>query len=156
MKVKIMNNKGQMTIEEAIEKLKRADITVGCKVKTKTAEAIEMAIKVLEREPCEDAISRQTMLNGLASIAKAKAKSDAQKSLIGRVMFFTESLPPVTPQEPRKGHWIYQTSDDYLGELNRYYECSECGRTVGDTVGDIYTEYPYCHCGAKMIKDGEK
>lgn len=59
-------------------------------------------------------------------------------------------------QKPRKGHWIYQTSDDYLGELNGYYECSECGRTVGDTVGDIYTEYPYCHCGAKMVKDGKE
>ena len=59
-------------------------------------------------------------------------------------------------QEPKIGHWIYRTSDDYLGELNRYYECSECGRTVGDAVGDIYTEYPYCHCGAKMVKDGEK
>ena len=47
---------------------------------------------------CGDAISRQALLDGLASIAKAKAKSDAQKSLMGRVMFFTEQLPPVTPQ----------------------------------------------------------
>ena len=45
-----------------------------------------------------DLISRQAMLDGLASIAKAKAKSDAQKALMGRVMFFTEHLPPVTPQ----------------------------------------------------------
>ena len=47
---------------------------------------------------CGDAISRQAVLDGLASIAKAKARSDAQKSLMGRVMFFTEQLPPVTPQ----------------------------------------------------------
>ena len=57
--------------------------------------ALQMAIKALEQEPCDDCISRQAMLDGLASIAKAKAKSDAQKALMGRVMFFTEQLPPV-------------------------------------------------------------
>lgn len=51
-----------------------------------------------EQQPCEDAISRQAVLDGLASIAKAKAKSDAQKSLMGRVMFFVEQLPSVNPQ----------------------------------------------------------
>lgn len=55
-----------------------------------------------DSEPCEDAISRQAMLDGLASIAKVKAKSDAQKSLMGRVMFFTEQLPPVAPKQ----RWI--------------------------------------------------
>ncbi|MBP5593980.1 MAG: hypothetical protein J6Y02_01265 [Pseudobutyrivibrio sp.] len=47
-----------MTKEEAIEYLKRADTTVGQKIKTKTAEALEMAIKALEQEPrtgqCKD------------------------------------------------------------------------------------------------------
>ena len=49
-------------------------------------------------KPCEDAISRQAVLDGLASIAKAKARSDAQKILMGRTMFFVEQLPSVTPQ----------------------------------------------------------
>jgi hypothetical protein len=56
-------------------------------------------LEALEQEPCEDAISKQAVLDGLASIAKAKAKSDAQKSLMGRVMFFAEHLPPVTPKQ---------------------------------------------------------
>ena len=60
-------------------------------------DAVEI-IKTLEQEPCEDAISRQAVLQGLASIAKAKAKSDVQKSLMGRIMFFVEQLPPVTPR----------------------------------------------------------
>lgn len=37
-----------MTKEEAIEYLKRADVTVGQEIKTRTAEALEMAIKALE------------------------------------------------------------------------------------------------------------
>ena len=39
-----------MTREEAIAYLKRADVTVGRETKTKTAEAIEMAIAALEKE----------------------------------------------------------------------------------------------------------
>lgn len=38
-----------MTGEEAIQYLKRADTTVGQKIKTRTAEALEMAIKALEQ-----------------------------------------------------------------------------------------------------------
>lgn len=53
----------------------------------------------IKYELCEDCVSREAMLNGLASIAKAKAKSDEQKALMGRVMFFTEQLPPVTPKQ---------------------------------------------------------
>jgi len=51
-------------------------------------EAVDIAIKALEAQPSEDYISRKAVLDGLASIAKAKAKSDSQKSLMGRVMFF--------------------------------------------------------------------
>lgn len=40
-----------MTREEAIEYLKRADITVGQTIKTRTAEALEMAIEALQTEP---------------------------------------------------------------------------------------------------------
>ena len=40
-----------MTREDAIMYLKRADTTVGQAIKTKTAEALEMAIKVLGQKP---------------------------------------------------------------------------------------------------------
>ena len=39
-----------MTREEAVEYLKHADTTVGKKIKTRTAEALEMAIKALEEQ----------------------------------------------------------------------------------------------------------
>ena len=56
------------------------------------------AIKALEQQTSEDCISREAVLNGLANIAIAKAKSDAQKALMGRVMYFIEQLPSVTPR----------------------------------------------------------
>ena len=64
-------------------------------------------------------VSRQAVLDGLASIAKAKAKSDAQKSLMGRVMFFVEKLPPVTPQ-PKMGH------------------CKDCKYFEYDSVAEVH------------------
>lgn len=86
-----------MTREEAIKYLERADITVGMKVKTKTAEAIEMAIKALEQEPCEDAVSRQAVLDCLT--ATGLKKYDFILNARDKI----KNLPSVKPQEPR---WI--------------------------------------------------
>lgn len=126
----------------------------------------EQVIQALEQQPCEDCISRQKMLDGLASIAKAKAKSDAQKALMGRVMFFTEQLPSVKPKytdeeidraqaveqayvdkmvelaveetKRPKGKWIEIEID--AGEF--IYKCTKCGMRV-------INPYKYCpNCGS--------
>lgn len=95
----------------------------------------------LEQQPCEDCISRQAVLDGLASIAKVKARSDAQKSLMGRIMFFVEQLPPVTP-EGKTGKWI----DDEFGS-----KCSRCGTYTHLDKFDRPMKFKYCSmCGAKM------
>ena len=86
-----------MTREEAIEILSRPFNMKN--VPQDILEAHRMAIEALKQEPCEDCINRQVVLDGLASIAKVKARSDAQKSLMGRVMFFVEQLPSVTPKQ---------------------------------------------------------
>lgn len=135
-----------MTREEAIKELKdfKDDSWDGM-----PEEVIDIAIKALEQEPCKDAISRQAVLVGLASIAKAKAKSDAQKSLMGRVMFFAERLPSVTP-EPKIGHWI-MTGDYHASAFGNieYVKCS-CCREYSLEEGN------YCpNCGAKMQEDKE-
>lgn len=114
-----------------------------------TIDACREAIIALKAEPCEDAISRQAMLYGLASIAKAKAKSDVQKALMGRVMFFTEQLPPVTPKQ-RTGHWVKYAAPR-CGE--QHYKCTNCDDYVNfGQYGDYYTkDFKFCpHCGAKM------
>lgn len=103
---------------------------------------MEKLIEELEREPCEDAISREVLLNRLANIAKANAKSDAQKALMGRVIFFTEHLPPVQPKI-KTGHWIDHSEESYV-------ECPLCGHATN--CEDNIDELHYCfHCGARMI-----
>lgn len=88
-----------------------------CKIKklcyngTLTEKERDMILKALEQQPSEDCISREEVIKGLANIAKAKAKSDAQKSMMGRCMFFVEQLPPVTPT-PRTN--LAETSQDCI------------------------------------------
>lgn len=111
-----------------------------------------------EQEPCEVEAAklqqaynkgfedcRQAVLDGLASIAKVKARSDAQKSLMGRVMFFTEHLPSVT-QKSKTGHWINLEKKYKVQVLPFWgrYGCSKCGGYGEGT-------FNYCpNCGARM------
>ena len=90
-----------MTREEAKEFLTSISWKLGNMsieyLSEKDGDKMREAIEVLEQEPCEDCISRQAVLVGLARIAKAKAKSEPQKAMMGRAMFFVEHLPFVAP-----------------------------------------------------------
>lgn len=57
-------------------------------------------------------------------------------------------LPPVTPQEPRKGHWIY----DYTSaDGHRTYHCSECGCYLQPKHSEPLNSFKWCSlCGADM------
>ena len=100
---------------------------------------------------CEDAISRQAVLDGLARIAKAKAKSDAQKAMMGRTMFFVEQLPSVSTEKTGHWEWVQYDSDPRIGN----WHCSECRNILvlavkKDDVDGIPIA-KYCpNCGAKM------
>lgn len=64
---------------------------------------------------------------------------------------------------PKIGRWIFTTAKDCTDELVSYFQCSECERIVGETLDNtennldyIYKEFPYCHCGARMVRDADK
>ena len=114
-------------------------------------QALDMAIKALEQQPCEDAISRQ------AAIEVAKQywyKPDIAGTL--------EELPSVHPK-PKTGHWIgtrrvgcgFGEYKEYIvpikdGIVTDSCHCSECGEWL--TRSDEYEcSARYCpNCGAKM------
>lgn len=49
------------------------------------------------------------------------------------------------------GHWIKEKSMNGWDGMS--YQCSECGRSIHlDSKVEDLTDYPYCHCGAQMIK----
>lgn len=98
----------------------------------KTIDALQNAIKALEQDPCEDAVSRQAVLE---VIRKCHCE-EWVKADIGAPI---EVLPSVTPQ-PKMGRWI-----DVDGI---WFKCSECD--AHRKMMPAYKEY-YCpNCGRRM------
>ena len=92
--------------------------------------ALDMAIKALEQESCEDAISRKSMLDYLKYLHGEMSEEE-----------FVKALPSVTPIIP-KGHWIDHSDEGFV-------ECSECGSAT-NCDGNI-AELHFCFsCGAEM------
>ena len=104
------------------------------KVNEKFFDGLEMAIKALEQEPCEDAISRSAAIDLIA---------DFELSM-GQVVRGIYALPPVNPQEQKTGYWILTIED-----WNKW-TCSECGFSERTDI-HVTLGYNYCpKCGAKM------
>lgn len=101
-------------------------------------EAVEMAIKALEQQPCEDCVSREEALLALTGM---DLPTDRDKL----IALFTERiqhLPPVTPQRP-KGKWIMNS--DYPDRLI----CDKCNAQF-DVWHWESKQMHYCpNCGAR-------
>ena len=160
-----------MTNKEAIKWLKveasyiESDIGHGKEI----LEAYDMAIEALKQEPCEDAISRQAVLDAMRGLTRWCVRSEDGKFnnvglLYDDVMFGIDKLPPVTPQpitlekaidylheigwmqehdkemaQPKVGEWLKN------GELCK---CSNCHSNV---LFSAVKHYKYCfNCGTKM------
>lgn len=122
-----------------------------CKIKhlrhngTLTERECDRILKALEQQPCEDAISRQAVLDMATTIQT----DDFSGNEIIEVVDVDDikALSPVTPQ-PKTGHWI--AKDGFDGDT--YYDCSECGESFcliyGTPTDNLYNYCP--NCGAKM------
>ena len=96
------------------------------------SEALDMAIKALEQEPCADAISRQEALN---AITMAEVRWQAVDNV--------NKLPSVTPQQ-RTGRWKRISIDKYSEHAQYWYRCDKCGK-------DNFGNTDFCpKCGCKM------
>ena len=100
-------------------------------------------IKALEKEPREDAISRQTIID-MTGLSNWFESSDDYNDFVEAVC----ALPPVTPIRP-KGEWKY----DKTVQNWRCSKCNETPKTLG-YVGtkEFMTEhFKFCnHCGVDM------
>jgi len=110
-------------------------------------EALDMAIKALEQESCEDAISRQAVLSKIKEVCfseewlqfRVDNGSSGQRDFL---INYIEQLPPVTPQL-KTGRWINVDET--------HSKCDRC-----EAVFEITSpngEVNYCpNCGTKMIE----
>ena len=100
-------------------------------------EALYEAIKALEQEPCEDAISREDALMALTG------EWTDSTELIYRFIRQIRTLPSVDPQ-PKMGQWQQ--------DLDGIYLCSECGSGFKEQPTLMGKPmFAWCPlCGAKM------
>ena len=106
-------------------------------------ECLEMAIKALEQEPCEDCISRQEAIN-CVTLNEFRYK----------IVEDMKTLPSVTPKE-KTGHWKPIEYDGYADGYPVWdvWECSQCGL---EHNGDKESLTAFCpDCGCHMIEPQE-
>ena len=128
----------RMTREEAIEFL-RSPIKCSDKGDERDLrEAMDMAIKSLKQEPCDDCISRHAVLYTIFGSRSNFYNEFDQGFFADKI----RALPPVTPAE-KVGHWIY---DD---DCREHGHCSECGYGSVDLIDG--KPHNYCsNCGIRM------
>lgn len=59
-------------------------------------------------------------------------------------------LPEVDVEPIVHGQWVRNEGYD---KRDNFYKCSVCGRSINVICGETLTDYPYCHCGAKMEEE---
>lgn len=144
-----------MTREEAIRHVENIKPYVGRNIK----DALDVAIKALEQEHCEDAVSRQAVLEHISCwIDNGEYRFTNAEHYLAKRM---QNILPVVPQ-PKIGRWVLAQRDKYI-DIN----CSECGNTrikdyaYGYSIDELNLDEAndflskarinYCeHCGTKM------
>lgn len=114
-------------------------------------------------------IDTELLRTNIAQIAKACAKSDKQKALVGRILFMVENMPTIEAEPVSMGRWeekhymemkwIPSRFDDVSPEdvdIEPMVElkCSKCHLWSVNFRNHI--ELKYCPmCGARMDGDSE-
>ncbi len=154
----------ELTREQAIENLRI--IQDKYTWSSGAIEALDMAIQALTQVPCDDAISRQAVLESIKNLYPDMPVMDImgarRKWLEKYAPYFecenaVEHLPSIKPQEPKTGHWIehkhgFWSFVNEKGERDGWmpdYECSLCGSRAWKQATK------YCpNCGTKMESEG--
>lgn len=111
-------------------------------------EAVDMAIKALKQEPCEDCVSRKAVLNTLNRIDSVLDDNRTVETYKELLIACYNDLPPVTPAH-KTGRWIRNEERKplkYGYELIIKGKCSNCGEVFSETY-----KMNYCpNCGARI------
>lgn len=76
-----------------------------------------------------------------------------QAGNMGEIIENLEAISKALEQEPRKGHWIVQPSNEEQGERPFiWWKCSKCGQVIfSETEKDRKEFHAFCgRCGADM------
>ena len=112
-------------------------------------EALTMAIKELEQEPCDDTISRQAVQDYIAKYLSQYLYDDVREA-VEVIDEYIGDLPPVNPT--KTGHWINTGLEGEIDEqIVRAFSCSECGAISIFRIGykGLINSDLCPNCGAK-------
>ncbi len=112
--------------------------------------ALDYAIKALEQQPCEDAVSRKRIFSAIHNTHLPKKYEEPLWNKVS-------DLPLVTPKE-KTGRWIsFGIQGEIDGQIVRAFTCSKCGAISIFRVsnGNIVNGDLCPNCGAKMIEPQE-
>lgn len=101
---------------------------------------------------CEDAISRQALLDDLGMSEKTRKwggdHSGYNTMMLYEIQDVIESQPSVKPLE-KTGHWKRISMDKYSEHAKYWYRCDRCGK---DNLGNT----DWCpNCGCRMVEPQE-
>ena len=119
--------------------------------KWRRKEALDMAIKALEQQPCEDTISRQAAIDalGYCQTYLFDSRDKDKKISLEDAEYAIEQLPSTQPERP-KGKW----NTYYHSDTEFTYSCNSCGysapyQVLGGEV--VQKKWNFCpNCGADM------
>lgn len=110
--------------------------------------ALDMAVKALEQEPCEDCVSRDAVHNLIIPWLNDYLLDETREAL-ETIDYKIEDLPSVTPK-PKMGRWIEVTNG------RGGHECDLCHKYAPSyKSGDEYLSQFCPNCGAKMVEPQE-
>lgn len=139
-----------MTPKDAIKNLKKLKSFHNGSYGT----AIDLAIKALEQQPCEDCISLNK-LDDIITKAIDDSENQTECQTLRWVLDVMSELPSVTPNQ-KVGRWIkwYEIlkCDGYVDHLP-HWKCSECEQEVSPYSAGFINYCP--NCGAKMEVEDE-
>ena len=119
-------------------------------VAERKCKSFDIAIKALEQQPCDDAISCEAVIEWLK--AKDIIKLSSQEETARKEL---KALPPVTPQQ-KYGKWIeHPEIETSAPKYLMFYECSECGDKPCFCKSDIHKKRFCSNCGCRMVEPQE-
>ena len=122
--------------------------------------------RLLEQQPCEDAISRKSLkqklqehhdffVNAYGGFSNLSRNDKSRVDEISNCIAMVINEPPITPQ-PEIGYWIrwYERKEtEQYRENIPHCNCSKCGKEY-DPHSSKFIKF-CSHCGAKMREAGE-